>query len=127
MGGDRRVGAWGCFSQAGDGRTAPPPRQVSGGNGGCNSCKYGPGARLAAGERLRIKRAASASSGAGSGHLSHSPRSPDTLAGVKQQLEMVRPGSGMFTVFISLRGTKADLGLQSTNYFVYFDTDLDKA
>lgn len=79
------------------------------------------------GERLRIKRAASASSGAGSGHLSHSPRSPDTLAGVKQQLEMVRPGSGMFTVFISLRGTKADLGLQSTNYFVYFDTDLDKA
>uniref|UniRef100_A0A452SU97 All-trans-retinol 13,14-reductase n=1 Tax=Ursus americanus TaxID=9643 RepID=A0A452SU97_URSAM len=49
------------------------------------------------------------------------------LPGVKQQLEMVRPGSGMFTVFISLRGTKADLGLQSTNYFVYFDTDLDKA
>lgn len=79
------------------------------------------------GERLPIKRAASASSGAGSGHLSHSPRSPDTLAGVKQQLEMVRPGSGMFTVFISLRGTKEDLGLQSTNYFVYFDTDLDKA
>lgn len=46
---------------------------------------------------------------------------------MKQQLEMVRPGMGAFSIFIGLRGTKEDLGLQSTNYFVCFDTDLDKA
>ena len=40
---------------------------------------------------------------------------------------MVRPGLSAFCVFIGLRGTKEDLGLQSTNYFVYFDTDFDKA
>ncbi|KAF3826614.1 hypothetical protein GH733_009139 [Mirounga leonina] len=55
------------------------------------------------------------------------PENARCLPGVKQQLEMVRPGLGVFAVFISLRGTKEDLGLQSTNYFVYFDTDLDKA
>ncbi|XP_022360086.1 all-trans-retinol 13,14-reductase isoform X2 [Enhydra lutris kenyoni] len=55
------------------------------------------------------------------------PENARCLPGVKQQLEMVRPGLGAFFVFISLRGTKEDLGLQSTNYFVCFDTDLDKA
>ncbi|XP_047600241.1 all-trans-retinol 13,14-reductase [Lutra lutra] len=55
------------------------------------------------------------------------PENARCLPGVKQQLEMVRPGLGTFFVFISLRGTKEDLGLQSTNYFVCFDTDLDKA
>ncbi|KAM6180188.1 all-trans-retinol 13,14-reductase [Erethizon dorsatum] len=55
------------------------------------------------------------------------PESARCLPGVKQQLGMVRPGLGMFSVFICLRGTKKDLGLQSTNYYVYFDTDLDKA
>ncbi|XP_007947076.1 all-trans-retinol 13,14-reductase [Orycteropus afer afer] len=49
------------------------------------------------------------------------------LPDVKKQLGMVRPGLGMFSVFICLRGTKKDLGLQSTNYYVYFDTDMDKA
>ncbi|KAL2774133.1 all-trans-retinol 13,14-reductase precursor [Daubentonia madagascariensis] len=47
--------------------------------------------------------------------------------GVKQQLRMVRPGLGMFSVFICLRGTKKDLGLSSTNYYVYYDTDMDQA
>ncbi|XP_044628693.2 all-trans-retinol 13,14-reductase isoform X2 [Equus asinus] len=47
--------------------------------------------------------------------------------GVKQQLEMVRPSLSMISVFICLRGTKKDLGLQTTNYYVYFDTDMDKA
>nr|XP_004660588.2 all-trans-retinol 13,14-reductase [Jaculus jaculus] len=55
------------------------------------------------------------------------PESVRCLPGVKQQLGMVRPGLGMFSVFICLRGTKEDLGLQSTNYYVYFDTDMDKA
>ncbi|XP_036895349.1 all-trans-retinol 13,14-reductase isoform X2 [Sturnira hondurensis] len=55
------------------------------------------------------------------------PENAHCLPGVKQQLEMVQPGLGMLSVFICLRGTKKDLGLQSTNYYVYFDTDMDKA
>lgn len=46
---------------------------------------------------------------------------------VKKQLAMIRPGMSMFSVFICLRGTKEDLKLQSTNYYVYFDTDMDRA
>lgn len=55
------------------------------------------------------------------------PETARRLPGVKQQLEMVRPGLGIFSVFICLRGTKKDLGLQATNHYVYFDTDMDKA
>lgn len=40
---------------------------------------------------------------------------------VKKQLAMIRPGMSMLSVFICLRGTKEDLKLQSTNYYVYFD------
>jgi all-trans-retinol 13,14-reductase len=46
---------------------------------------------------------------------------------VKKQLAMVRPGLSMLSIFICLKGTKEDLKLQSTNYYVYFDTDMDKA
>uniref|UniRef100_A0A8C3VUY9 All-trans-retinol 13,14-reductase n=1 Tax=Catagonus wagneri TaxID=51154 RepID=A0A8C3VUY9_9CETA len=55
------------------------------------------------------------------------PEKARSLPGVKRQLEAVRPGLSMFSVFICLRGTKKDLGLQSTNYYIYFDTDMDKA
>ncbi|XP_039073527.1 all-trans-retinol 13,14-reductase isoform X2 [Hyaena hyaena] len=55
------------------------------------------------------------------------PENARCLPGVRQQLETVRPGLSAFSVFIGLRGTKEELGLQPTNYFVYFDTDLDKA
>lgn len=46
---------------------------------------------------------------------------------MQRQLGTVRPGLSIFSVFICLRGTKKDLGLSSTNYYVYFDTDMDKA
>uniref|UniRef100_A0A8C6QMQ4 All-trans-retinol 13,14-reductase n=1 Tax=Nannospalax galili TaxID=1026970 RepID=A0A8C6QMQ4_NANGA len=55
------------------------------------------------------------------------PESARCLPGVQQQLSMVRPGMGVLLVFICLQGTKEDLQLQSTNYYVYFDTDMDKA
>jgi all-trans-retinol 13,14-reductase len=55
------------------------------------------------------------------------PESARCLPGVKQQLQMVRPGLSMFSIFICLRGSKKDLGLQSTNYYVYFDINMDKA
>uniref|UniRef100_A0A2K5N9Y7 All-trans-retinol 13,14-reductase n=1 Tax=Cercocebus atys TaxID=9531 RepID=A0A2K5N9Y7_CERAT len=48
-------------------------------------------------------------------------------ARVKQQLGMVRPGLGMMSVFICLQGTKEELHLPSTNYYVYYDTDMDQA
>lgn len=55
------------------------------------------------------------------------PESARCLPGVKQQLGMVRESLGMFTVFICLRGTKKELNLPATNYYVYFDTDMDNA
>nr|XP_058935542.1 all-trans-retinol 13,14-reductase isoform X2 [Kogia breviceps] len=55
------------------------------------------------------------------------PEKARCLPGVKRQLGMVRPGLSMFSVFICLRGTKKDLGLPSTNYYMYFDTDVDTA
>lgn len=55
------------------------------------------------------------------------PGNARCLPGVKQQLGMVRPGLGMMSVFICLQGTKEDLHLPSTNYYVYYDTDMDQA
>ncbi|KAM7335029.1 hypothetical protein ACRRTK_005506 [Alexandromys fortis] len=56
------------------------------------------------------------------------PGSVRGLPDVKKQLAMIRPGMiSVLSVFICLRGTKQDLKLQSTNYYVYFDTDMDKA
>ncbi|KAM6202364.1 all-trans-retinol 13,14-reductase [Rhynchocyon petersi] len=55
------------------------------------------------------------------------PEQARHLPGVKQQLGMVRHSLGMFSVSICLRGSSKDLGLKSTNYYVYFDTDMDKA
>lgn len=55
------------------------------------------------------------------------PENARCLPGVKKQLAMVRPGLGMLSVFICLRGTKKDLGLPSTNHYVYYDTDMDQA
>ncbi|KAM9584996.1 all-trans-retinol 13,14-reductase-like isoform 2-T3 [Trichechus inunguis] len=55
------------------------------------------------------------------------PEHARCLPDVKKQLAMVRHSLGMFCVFICLRGSKKDLGLKSTNYYVYFDIDMDKA
>ncbi|XP_059113980.1 all-trans-retinol 13,14-reductase [Peromyscus eremicus] len=55
------------------------------------------------------------------------PESVRCLPDVKKQLAMVRPGMSMFSVFVCLRGTKEELKLPCTNYYVYFDTDMDKA
>ncbi|NXD32291.1 RETST reductase, partial [Spelaeornis formosus] len=55
------------------------------------------------------------------------PETVRHLPDVKKQLAMVRPGLSMLSIFICLKGTKEDLKLQSTNYYVYFDTDMDKA
>ncbi|NWV06393.1 RETST reductase, partial [Ptilonorhynchus violaceus] len=38
---------------------------------------------------------------------------------------MVRPGMGSFLVFVGLRGSAAELGLPSTNFWIYPHNDLD--
>ncbi|XP_004713929.1 all-trans-retinol 13,14-reductase [Echinops telfairi] len=55
------------------------------------------------------------------------PEQARGLPGVQQQLSMVQPSLGVFSVFICLRGSQQELALNSTNYYVYFDTDMDKA
>ncbi|XP_075419189.1 all-trans-retinol 13,14-reductase [Tenrec ecaudatus] len=55
------------------------------------------------------------------------PEQARGLPGVQQQLSTVQPSLGMFSVFICLRGSREELALSSTNYYVYFDTDMDKA
>ncbi|XP_006900457.1 PREDICTED: all-trans-retinol 13,14-reductase-like [Elephantulus edwardii] len=55
------------------------------------------------------------------------PQHARNLPDLKQQLGMVRHSLGMFSIFICLRGSNKDLGLNSTNYYVYFNKDMDKA
>lgn len=38
---------------------------------------------------------------------------------------MVRHGMGSFLVFVCLDGSKEDLGIVSTNFWMYKDSDLD--
>ncbi|XP_047428263.1 all-trans-retinol 13,14-reductase-like [Mugil cephalus] len=44
---------------------------------------------------------------------------------VRSLLGMVRPGMGSFLVFVGLDGTKEELGIVSTNFWMYKDNDLD--
>ncbi|XP_043843135.1 all-trans-retinol 13,14-reductase [Dromiciops gliroides] len=55
------------------------------------------------------------------------PKKARSLPGVQTQLGMVQHGLSVLSIFVCLRGSKSDLGLEAKNYFVYFDTDLDKA
>lgn len=53
--------------------------------------------------------------------------SPPVFARVEIQsvLGMVRHGMGSFLVFVGLDGTKEELGIVSTNFWMYKDNDLD--
>nr|XP_060636798.1 all-trans-retinol 13,14-reductase-like [Anolis sagrei ordinatus] len=44
---------------------------------------------------------------------------------IQSQLSMIRPGMGSFLVFVGLRGSKEELGLKSTNYWIYQHSNLD--
>ncbi|XP_062993766.1 all-trans-retinol 13,14-reductase-like [Elgaria multicarinata webbii] len=44
---------------------------------------------------------------------------------IQSRLDMVRHGTGSFLVFVGLRGTKEELGIKSTNYWIYPNNDLD--
>ncbi|XP_009578985.1 PREDICTED: all-trans-retinol 13,14-reductase, partial [Fulmarus glacialis] len=45
---------------------------------------------------------------------------------IQSQLRMVTHGEGGFTVFVGLNGSREELGLEPTNYFMYLGNDLDE-
>lgn len=47
------------------------------------------------------------------------------IAEIQSLLGMVRHGMGSFLVFVGLDGTKEELGIVSTNFWMYKDNDLD--
>ncbi|NWI19554.1 RETST reductase, partial [Crypturellus soui] len=54
------------------------------------------------------------------------PAEARALPGIQEQLRLVTPGEGGFSVFVGLNGTKEELGLESTNYFIYKGNDMDQ-
>ncbi|XP_027701931.1 all-trans-retinol 13,14-reductase-like [Vombatus ursinus] len=55
------------------------------------------------------------------------PEKARCLPGIQSHLGMVQPGMSALCVFICLRGSKKNLGLEANNCYVYFDTDIDQA
>ncbi|NXN99424.1 RETST reductase, partial [Rhinopomastus cyanomelas] len=55
------------------------------------------------------------------------PEQARALPEVQAQLRTVAHGEGGFTVFVGLKGSKEELGLEATNYFLYPGDDLDEA
>ncbi|NXA57330.1 RETST reductase, partial [Nothocercus julius] len=54
------------------------------------------------------------------------PAEARALPEIQAQLRLVTHGEGGFSVFVGLNGTKEELGLESTNYFIYRGNDLDQ-
>ncbi|NXJ86575.1 RETST reductase, partial [Trogon melanurus] len=54
------------------------------------------------------------------------PAEARALPGIQAQLRRAAHGHGCFTVFVGVRGSREELGLEPTNYFVYPGTDLDE-
>ncbi|XP_072493572.1 all-trans-retinol 13,14-reductase-like isoform X2 [Notamacropus eugenii] len=55
------------------------------------------------------------------------PEKVRCLPGIQTHLEMVQHSVSTLCVFICLRGSKKNLGLEANNCYVYFDTDIDQA
>ncbi|NXT41902.1 RETST reductase, partial [Pelecanoides urinatrix] len=54
------------------------------------------------------------------------PAEARALPEIQSQLRMVTHGEGGFTVFVGLNGSREELGLEPTNYFMYSGNDLDE-
>ncbi|NXH12351.1 RETST reductase, partial [Bucco capensis] len=54
------------------------------------------------------------------------PAEARALPEIQSQLRMATHGEGGFTVFVGLNGSREELGLEPTNYFMYPGNDLDK-
>ncbi|NWW76992.1 RETST reductase, partial [Climacteris rufus] len=53
------------------------------------------------------------------------PAEARALPEIQSQLRMVTHGEGGFTVFVGLNGSKEELGLEGTNYYMFPGNDLD--
>ncbi|XP_068891429.1 all-trans-retinol 13,14-reductase [Aphelocoma coerulescens] len=53
------------------------------------------------------------------------PAEARALPEIQSQLRMVTHGEGGFTVFVGLSGSREELGLEATNYFMFPGNDLD--
>ncbi|NXT92530.1 RETST reductase, partial [Anhinga rufa] len=54
------------------------------------------------------------------------PAEAQALPEIQSQLRMVTHGEGAFTVFVGLNGSREELGLEATNYFMYTENNLDE-
>ncbi|KAK6470272.1 all-trans-retinol 13,14-reductase-like [Huso huso] len=54
------------------------------------------------------------------------PKEMQSLPAIQSQLSMVKHGEAGFSVFIGLNGTKEELGLTATNYWIYPENNLDE-
>ncbi|KAM6232089.1 all-trans-retinol 13,14-reductase isoform 1-T1 [Spheniscus humboldti] len=54
------------------------------------------------------------------------PAEARALPEIQSQLRMATHGEGGFTVFVGLNGSREELGLEATNYFIYAGDDLDE-
>ncbi|KFQ07472.1 Putative all-trans-retinol 13,14-reductase, partial [Haliaeetus albicilla] len=54
------------------------------------------------------------------------PAEARALPEIQSQLRMATHGEGGFTVFVGLNGSREELGLEPTNYFMYPGNDLDE-
>ncbi|KAJ7305093.1 hypothetical protein JRQ81_010926 [Phrynocephalus forsythii] len=55
------------------------------------------------------------------------PNELQVLPEIQKHLSMVHHGVGGLSVFIGLNGSKEELGLEAKNYYIYQQSDLDKA
>ncbi|NXG14407.1 RETST reductase, partial [Grallaria varia] len=53
------------------------------------------------------------------------PPEARALPEIQSQLQLVTHGEGCLTVFVGLNGSREELGLEPTNYFIYPGSDLD--
>uniref|UniRef100_A0A8C3LU49 All-trans-retinol 13,14-reductase n=1 Tax=Chrysolophus pictus TaxID=9089 RepID=A0A8C3LU49_CHRPC len=54
------------------------------------------------------------------------PPEARALPEIQSRLRMATHGEGGFSVFVGLRGSSQELGLQATNYYIYSDNNLDQ-
>ncbi|KAK2513920.1 Retsat [Columba livia] len=54
------------------------------------------------------------------------PAEARALPGIQSQLRLATHGEGGFSVFVGLNGSREELGLEATNYYLYLGNDLDE-
>lgn len=52
---------------------------------------------------------------------------PSHVIDIQERLNMMRHGRGCFLVFSGFDGTQEELGLQSTNFWLFKNNDMDKS